>query len=69
MREFRSTKQQRRHMCVLHLHRYTQRKRLCRVDAYQHSLDSGGTVAKRAPEDVCPAQFGNSAMFVSKINP
>jgi hypothetical protein len=40
------------------------------VDAYQHGIDgSGPAVAKPAPEDVCPAQFGNSDVFVSKITP
>ena len=34
------------------------------VDAYQH-----GVAAKPAPEDVCPAQFGNSDVYVSKITP
>jgi hypothetical protein len=40
------------------------------VDAYQHSVDGSGPAAsKPAPEDVCPAQFGNSDTFVSKITP
>jgi hypothetical protein len=40
------------------------------VDAYQHGIDgSGPAVAKPAPEDVCPAQFGNSDTFVSTITP
>jgi hypothetical protein len=40
------------------------------VDAYQHGVDgSGPAVAKPAPEDVCPAQFGNSDTFVSTITP
>jgi hypothetical protein len=34
------------------------------VDAYQH-----GTATKPAPENVCPAQFGNSDVFVSTITP
>ena len=34
------------------------------VDAYQHGL-----AAKPAPESVCPAQFGNSDVYVSKITP
>jgi hypothetical protein len=34
------------------------------VDAYQ-----AGTASKPAPEDVCPAQFGNSDAFVSAIAP
>ena len=40
------------------------------VDAYQHGIDgSGPAVAKPAPENVCPAQFGNSDAYVSKITP
>jgi hypothetical protein len=40
------------------------------VDAYQHGIDgSGAATTKPAPEDVCPAQFGNSDVFVSKITP
>jgi hypothetical protein len=40
------------------------------VDAYQHGFDgSGPAVAKPAPEDVCPEQFGNSDVFVSRITP
>ena len=40
------------------------------VDAYQHGIDrSGPAVAKPAPEDVCPSQFGNSDAYVSKITP
>ena len=40
------------------------------VDAYQHGLDgTGPAVAKPAPENVCPAQFGNSDAYVSKITP
>jgi hypothetical protein len=40
------------------------------VDAYQHGLDgTGPSVAKPAPGSVCPAQFGNSDVFVSKITP
>jgi Neuraminidase (sialidase) len=34
------------------------------VDAYQ-----AGTAAKPAPEDVCPAQFGNTDAYVSTIAP
>ena len=34
------------------------------VDAYQ-----AGTAPKPAPEDVCPAQFGNSDAFVSAVTP
>ena len=34
------------------------------VDAYQKGL-----AGKPAPEDVCPAQYGNSDTFVSKITP
>ena len=40
------------------------------VDAFQHGIDgSGPAVAKPAPQNVCPAQFGNSDTFVSKITP
>ena len=40
------------------------------VDAYQHGLDgSGPATAKPAPPSVCPAQFGNSDVFVSKVTP
>ena len=40
------------------------------VDAYQHGVDgSGPAVAKPAPENVCPTQFGNSDAYVSKITP
>lgn len=40
------------------------------VDAFQHGVDgSGSAVAKPAPEDVCPSQFGNTDVFVSKIAP
>jgi hypothetical protein len=40
------------------------------VDAYQHGVDgSGPAVAKPAPEDVCPSQFGNSDVDVSTITP
>lgn len=40
------------------------------VDAYQHGLDgSGPSVAKPAPGNVCPGQFGNSDAYVSKITP
>ena len=38
------------------------------VDAYQRGLDgTGPAVAKPAPGLVCPAQFGNSDVYVSKI--
>jgi hypothetical protein len=40
------------------------------VDAFQHGIDGSGPVTTRpAPPDVCPAQFGNSDTFVSKITP
>ena len=40
------------------------------VDAFQHAVDGSGPAApKPAPEDVCPAQYGNSDTFVSKITP
>ena len=39
------------------------------IDAYQHSLDTGGTVPKPAPPAVCPAQFGNSDLHTAKIAP
>jgi BNR/Asp-box repeat protein len=40
------------------------------VDAYQKGLDgTGPTVAKPAPGTDCPAQFGNSDAYVSKIAP
>jgi hypothetical protein len=39
------------------------------VDAYQHSLDAGAPIAKPAPPSACPAQFGNTDVFVSKISP
>ncbi|MDP9321341.1 MAG: glycoside hydrolase [Chloroflexota bacterium] len=40
------------------------------VDKYQHSLDgTGASFAKPAPGTVCPAQFGNSDVYVSKITP
>ena len=40
------------------------------VDAYQHGVDgSGPATAKPAPPNVCPAQFGNSDVFVSKVTP
>ena len=40
------------------------------VDAYQRGLDgTGAVVAKPAPGTVCPAQFGNSDVYVSKITP
>lgn len=40
------------------------------VDAYQHGLDgTGPSVAKPAPGTACPAQFGNSDAYVSKIAP
>jgi BNR/Asp-box repeat len=40
------------------------------VDAFQHGVDgSGPATAKPAPENVCPAQFGNTDVFVSKMTP
>jgi hypothetical protein len=40
------------------------------VDEYQHGLDgTGPSVAKPAPQDVCPDQFGNSDVYVSKVTP
>jgi hypothetical protein len=40
------------------------------VDAFQHGVDgSGPATSKPAPENVCPAQFGNTDVFVSKITP
>jgi hypothetical protein len=40
------------------------------VDAYQRGLDgTGASVAKPAPGTDCPAQFGNTDAYVSKITP
>jgi hypothetical protein len=40
------------------------------VDAFQHGVDgSAPATSKPAPETVCPAQFGNTDVFVSKITP
>ena len=40
------------------------------VDAFQHGVDgSGPATAKPAPENACPAQFGNTDAFVSKVTP
>jgi len=40
------------------------------VDAYQRGLDgTGPSVAKPAPGTDCPAQFGNTDAYVSKITP
>jgi hypothetical protein len=40
------------------------------VDAFQHGVDgSGPATSEPAPENVCPAQFGNTDAFVSKITP
>ncbi len=40
------------------------------VDAYQHSVDgSGPSASKPAPENVCPAQFGNTDVHVSRVMP
>jgi BNR repeat-like domain len=40
------------------------------VDAFQHGVDGSGPVtSKPAPENVCPAQFGNTDVFVSTITP
>jgi hypothetical protein len=33
------------------------------VDAYRESLATGGTVAKPAPDSVCPGTFGNSDIY------
>lgn len=39
------------------------------VDAYQHALDAGATATKPAPGADCPAQFGNTDVYVSKVTP
>jgi hypothetical protein len=40
------------------------------VDAFQHGVDgSGPATTKPAPGNVCPAQFGNTDVFVSNILP
>jgi len=40
------------------------------VDAFQHGVDGSGPVtSKPAPGNVCPAQFGNTDVFASKITP
>jgi len=40
------------------------------VDAYQHAIDGSGPPApKPAPENSCPAQFGNTDVFVSAVTP
>ena len=40
------------------------------VDAYQHSVDGSGPFApKPAPENDCPAQFGNTDIHVSRVMP
>lgn len=40
------------------------------VDAFQHGVDGSGPVtSKPAPENACPAQFGNTDVFASKITP
>jgi len=40
------------------------------VDAYQRGLDgTGAATAKPAPGTDCPAQFGNTDAYVSKITP
>jgi len=36
----------------------------------QHAVDGSGPAAPEpAPQSVCPAQFGNTDVFVSKITP
>ncbi len=39
------------------------------VDAYQHSIDAGSPITKPSPGTDCPAQFGNTDVYVSKITP
>jgi hypothetical protein len=40
------------------------------VDAFQHGVDgSGAPTAKPAPENVCPAQFGNTDIHVTRVMP
>ena len=40
------------------------------VDSYQHGVDGSGPVTpKPAPQNVCPAQFGNTDVFVSRVLP
>lgn len=40
------------------------------VDAFQHGVDgSGPPASKPAPQNVCPAQFGNTDIRVSRITP
>ena len=40
------------------------------VDDYQHGVDgSGPATVKPGPPSVCPSQFGNTDIFVSKISP
>jgi len=40
------------------------------VDAFQHGVDGSGPVtSKPAPGNACPAQFGNTDVFASKITP
>ena len=40
------------------------------ADAYQHAVDGSGPPApKPAPKNVCPAQFGNTNVFVSAVTP
>jgi hypothetical protein len=39
------------------------------VDAYQHSIDAGASGTKPAPGKDCPAQFGNTDVYVSKVTP